>query len=85
MAMSAGGGRLDGVDRVFDNGSTHMTKRIVATVGGCLVAFVVYLFLWFIVRNMVTGVSAATTIAIHAAVAGISIWAGISSYRASMR
>ncbi len=62
-----------------------MTKRIVASVGGCLVALVIYVFLWFVIRNMVTGVSAASTIAIHAAVAGISIWAGISSYRSSMR
>ena len=62
-----------------------MTKRIVATVGGCLVALVVYLFLWFIVRNMVAGTPLAMSMAIHAAVAAISIWAGISSYRSSMR
>jgi CHASE2 domain-containing sensor protein len=63
----------------------NMTKRIVATVGGSLVAFVVYLFLWFIVRNMVAGISLAISMAIHAAVAAISIWAGICSYRSSMR
>lgn len=62
-----------------------MAKRIVASVGGCLVALVVYLFLWFFVRNLVAGLPTATTIAIHAAVAAISIWAGVSSYRSSMR
>lgn len=62
-----------------------MTKKMIATIGGCLVAFVVYLFLWFVVRNMVTGVSTATTVAIHATIAAISIWAGIPSYRSSMR
>lgn len=62
-----------------------MIKRIVATVGGCFVAFVVYFFLWFIVRNMVSGTPLAILVAINAAVAAISIWAGISSYRSSIR
>jgi len=60
-------------------------KSVGATVGGLLVTLVVYLFIWFFVRNMVEGPRADVQIVAHVIVILIALAAGYSSYRSSMR
>jgi MFS-type transporter involved in bile tolerance (Atg22 family) len=59
--------------------------RAKVRVGGLFVAFVCYLILWFIARNMVDGAGAAVDVGWHALVIALSLGAGYSSFRSTLR
>lgn len=60
-------------------------KHVLAAVGGVFVAIVVYMAIWFFARNMVEGQLRAIQNAVDVVSIVISLAAGFSSYRGTLR